>query len=107
MGFNMQKLMKQAQKMQQDMQKAQDELKTTQVEGLAGGGMVRVAANCAGEILSIAIDPQVVDPEDVEMLEDMILAAVRDALAQGQETASQRMAGLTGGMGGLGLPGMF
>ena len=110
MGFNMQKLMKQAQKMQQDMQKAQEELKVTEVEGMAGGGMVKVAANCAGEILSVAIDPQVVDPEDVEMLEDMILAAVRDALAKGQEVASQRMAGVTGGMGGrggMGLPGLF
>ena len=107
MGFNMQKLMKQAQKMQQDMQKAQEELKTTEVEGVAGGGMVRVAANCSGDILSVAIDPQVVDPEDVEMLEDMILAAVRDALAKGQEVASQRMSGVTGGMGGMGLPGMF
>ena len=107
MGFNMQKLMKQAQKMQQDMQKAQEELKTTEVEGISGGGMVRVAANCAGEVLSIAIDPQVVDPDDVEMLEDMVLAAVRDALSKGQETASQRMASVTGGMGGMGLPGMF
>ena len=64
MGFNMQKLMKQAQKMQQDMQKAQEELKTTEVEGISGGGMVRVAANCSGDILSVAIDPQVVRSEE-------------------------------------------
>lgn len=110
MGFNMQKLMKQAQKMQQDMQRAQEELKTTEVEGVSGGGMVRVAANCANEILSIAIDPQIVDPEDVEMLEDLVLAAVKDALEKAGETAAQRMASVTGGMGGMGgmgLPGMF
>ena len=108
MGFNMQKLMKQAQKMQQDMARAQEELKTLEVEGSAGGGLVKVVANCANEVVSIAIDPQIVDPEDVEMLEDMVLAAVKDALEQAGATAAERMAAVTGGMGGMsGLPGMF
>ncbi|MCR4963123.1 MAG: YbaB/EbfC family nucleoid-associated protein [Firmicutes bacterium] len=106
MGFNMQKLMKQAQKMQNDMAKAQEELKTMEVEGVSGGGMVRVVANGSQEILSIAIDPQIVDPEDVEMLEDMVLAAIKDALNAAQTMAAEKMAKITGGMGG-GLPGMF
>ncbi len=105
MGFNMQKLMKQAQKMQSDMAKAQEELKTMEVEGVSGGGMVRVAANGAQEIISIAIDPQIVDPEDVEMLEDLILAAVKDAMSAAQELAAEKMGKLTGGMGGI--PGLF
>ena len=81
MGFNMQKLMKQAQKMQQDMARVQEELSNTEVEGVSGGGMVRVTANGNSEILSISIDPEIIDPEDAEMLEDMVLAAVKDALA--------------------------
>lgn len=105
MGFNMQKLMKQAQKMQNDMARTQEELKNLQVEGVSGGGMVKVVANGAQEVLSISIDPQIVDPEDVEMLEDLVLAAIKDALTASHEMASQEMAKVTGGMGGL--PGMF
>ncbi len=105
MGFNMQKLMKQAQKMQNDMAKVQEELKTLEVEGVSGGGMVRVIANGSQEILSIAIDPQIVDPEDVEMLEDLVLAAVKDALSAAQAMAAEKMSKVTGAMGGL--PGMF
>ena len=104
MGFNMQKLMKQAQKMQQDMARAQEELRNVEVEGISGGGMVRVTANGANEILSISINPEIVDPEDVEMLEDMVLAAIKDALANSQAMASERMASVTGGMN---MPGMF
>ena len=108
MGFNMQKLMKQAQKMQQEMNKAQEELKNTQVEGISGGGMVKVLASCNNEVLSIAIDPEIVDPEDVEMLEDLVLAAVKDALEKAAATAAARMQSVTGGMGmGGGFPGMF
>jgi len=104
MGFNMQKLMKQAQKMQQDMARAQEELRQTEVEGAAGGGMVKVVANGANEILAISINPEIVDPEDVEMLEDMVLAAVKDALNNAQNLATERMASVTGGMN---MPGMF
>lgn len=104
MGMNMQQLMKKAQQMQREVQKAQEELASAQVEGVSGGGMVKVTASGAQEILSISIDPEIVDPEDVEMLEDMILAAVKDALANAQELASEKMGRATGGMN---LPGMF
>ena len=102
MGFNMQKLMKQAQKMQTDVARVQEELKDKQVEGQAGGGVVRVTANGAQEIVSIFIDPEVIDPADKEMLEDLVLAAVREALAAAREVAAQEMGRVTGGMG---LPG--
>lgn len=105
MGFNMQKLMKQAQKMQADMAKAQEGLKDMTVEGASGGGMVKVVANCRQEVLSLSIDPSVVDPEDVEMLEDLVLAAVKDALRLSQETAAEELQKLTGGMNLP--PGMF
>ena len=102
MGFNMQKLMKQAQKMQNDVARVQEELKEKFVAGQAGGGMVKVTANGAQEIIGISIDPEVIDPEDKEMLEDLVLAAVREALAAAQEIAAQEMSRVTGGMG---LPG--
>ena len=104
MGFNMQKLMKQAQKMQQDMARAQEELRESEVEGVAGGGMVRMTANGASEILAIHIAPEIVDPEDVEMLEDMVLAAVKEALSAAQALSAERMARVTGGMN---MPGLF
>jgi DNA-binding YbaB/EbfC family protein len=107
MGFNMQKLMKQAQKMQQDMARMQEELRATEVEGIAGGGMVRAVANGGNEIVSITIAPEIVDPEDVEMLEDMVLAAVKEALSAAQAMAAEEMAKVTGGMGGLPGMGMF
>ena len=102
MGFNMQKLMKQAHKMQQDMAKVQEELRNTEVEGVSGGGMVKVVANGSSEILSISIDPEIIDPEDAEMLEDMVLAAVKDALAAAAALSAEKMGAITGGMG---LPG--
>ena len=102
MGFNMQKLMKQAQKMQQDMAKIQEELRNTEVEGVSGGGMVKVVANGGSEILSIAIDPEIIDPDDAEMLEDLVLAAVKDALAAAAALSAEKMGSVTGGMG---LPG--
>jgi DNA-binding YbaB/EbfC family protein len=104
MGFNMQKLMKQAQKMQADVARVQEQLKEKQVEGQSGGGMVLALANGAQEIISITIDPEVIDPEDKEMLEDLVLAAVREALAASRELAEQEMGKVTGGMG-MGLPG--
>ena len=104
MGFNMQKLMQQAQKMQRDMNKVQEQLAESSFEGKAGGGMVTATCNGNGELLSVAIDPEIVDPEDVEMLEDMVLAAVREALNNAKEAAAAAMSKVTGGAG---LPGMF
>lgn len=107
MGFgNMQKLMKQAQKMQADMQKLQEDMKNMMVTGTAGGGMVEAVCNCRQEMQSIKINPEAVDPEDVEMLEDMVLAAVSEALRLSQEKAAAEMQKITGGMnlpGGLGF----
>ena len=102
MGFNMQKLMKQAQRMQADVARVQEGLKEKQVEGQSGGGMVSVLANGAQEIISVTIDPEVIDPQDKEMLEDLVLAAVREALAASRKLAEQEMNKVTGGMG---LPG--
>ena len=104
MGFNMQKLMKQAQKMQQDMAKVQEELQNTEVEGSSGGGMVRVVANGSGEILSLSINPEIIDPEDHEMLEDLVLAAVKDALTAAAALSAEKMGRVTGGVN---MPGMF
>jgi nucleoid-associated protein EbfC len=102
---NMQQLLKQAQKMQQDMAAAQDALKDETVEASAGGGMVKVIVTGDLDIKSITIDPQAVDPEDVELLQDMVLAAVNEGLRSAQELAASKMGGIAGGLGGLGLPG--
>jgi len=96
-------IMKQAQKLQSKMLKLQEELAEKTVEASAGGGMVRVVANGKQQVLSIQIEQEVVDPEDVDMLQDLILAAVNDALAKAQEMVSQEMGKLTGGMN---IPGM-
>ena len=104
MGFNMQKLMQQAQKMQSDMAKMQEGLKEMTVEAESGGGMVKVVASGAQEVLSIAINPEVVDPEDVEMLEDLVLAAVKEAISKAQELSAGEMQKITGGMN---MPGLF
>ena len=100
---NMQQLMKQAQKMQQQMAAAQAELAAAEVTGTAGGGLVTVALNGAGEVLSLKIDPKAVDPDDVESLEDLVLAAIRDGVRQAQELAATTMGPVSGAMGGLGL----
>jgi DNA-binding YbaB/EbfC family protein len=102
---NMQQLLKQAQKMQQDMAAAQEALKAETVEASAGGGMVKVVVTGDLDIKSITIDPQAVDPEDVELLQDMVLAAVNEGLRSAQELAASKMGGIAGGLGGLGLPG--
>lgn len=102
----MQNLMKQAQQMQQQLAQAQAELASAEVEGSSGGGLVRVTVSGSGELNSIVIDPSVVDPGDVETLQDLVVAAVRDANRAATELAQQAMAPLTGGLGGLGLPGM-
>jgi DNA-binding YbaB/EbfC family protein len=104
---NMQQMMKQVQKMQADMAKAQEELKTATVTATAGGGMVTVTATGDQQITAIDIKPEAIDPDDPELLQDMVLAAVNEALRSSQEMAANKMGGLTGGMdlGGLGLPG--
>jgi len=104
MGGNMNKMMKQVQKMQQDIANMQEEMKTRTVECTAGGGMIKVIANGNNEIIAIEINPQVVDPEDVEMLQDLVLAAVNEALKMAQEMVAQEMNRLTGGMK---IPGLF
>lgn len=98
MGGNMAKMMKQVQKMQADMAKAQEELKTRTVETTAGGGMVKVVANGSQEIVSIEINPEAVDPEDIEMLQDLILTAVNSALNQAMDMVSKEMSKLTGSL---------
>ncbi len=103
---NMQQLMKQAQKMQQQMLSAQQELAETEVSGTAGGGLVTATVTGAGEVLSVKIDAKAVDPEDVESLEDLVLAAIRDGARQVAELAQTAMGPVAGGMGGLGLPGL-
>ena len=96
--------MKQAQKLQSKMLKMQDELADKTVETAAGGGMVKVVANGRQQILSIEIEKEVVDPDDVEMLQDLVLSAVNDALVKSQEMVSEEMGKLTGGMN---IPGMM
>jgi DNA-binding YbaB/EbfC family protein len=103
---NMQQLMKQAQKMQQQLMAAQEELATAEVEGHAGGGMVKAVVTGSGELVSLTIDPSVVDPEDVETLTDLVVAAVRDASRAAQEMAQEKMGPLAGGLGGMGMPGL-
>ena len=99
---NMNAMMKQVQKMQADMVKAQEELKNEVVEASAGGGMVTVKMTGDLELREVAIDPGAVDPEDVEMLQDMVLAAVNEALRSAQELASSRLGAASGGLGGPG-----
>ena len=104
--MNIQKMMKQAQKMQQQLLEKQAELAEKTVERSVGGGKVTVTANGAGEIVSIRIAPEVVDPEDIEMLEDLILSGVKEAQAEGKKLMDEEMSKISGGMGlpgGLGL----
>ena len=106
MGMDINKLMQQMTEMQEQMQQAQDELAKETVQASAGGGMVTVAANGAGEIQSIKIDPKAIDPDDPELLEDMVLAAVNEAIRSAHALAESKLGGLAGGaLGGLGLPG--
>jgi len=105
-GFDMNALMRQAQQMQAQMAKAQEELADEVVEASAGGGLVTVKATGAGEIREIRIDPKAIDPDDAELLEDTVLAAVNEALRSAQSLAQSKMGGMMGGLGDLGLPGM-
>lgn len=109
--LNMGNLLKQAQQMQEKMQKIQNELADKTVEGSSGGGMVTAIANGKNEIVRIKIDKEVVDPDDVEILEDLVVAAINQALKNSQEMANAEMAKATGGLmqnlpGGFNLPGM-
>jgi len=108
---NMQKMLKQVQRMQAEMMAAQERLKDEVVEATAGGGMVTVKISGDLEVKSVTIDPEAVDPEDVDILQDTILVAVNEAIHAAQELAERRMGNVTGGLGGpgglggLGLPG--
>ena len=104
MGGNMQQLARQAQKLQQQMMKVQEEVEAREFPASAGGGAVSVTVNGKKEVLSLAIKPEAVDPDDVEMLQDMVLAAVNEALREAGETVEREMGKLTGGMG---IPGLF
>ena len=109
---NLQKMLAEAQAMLAQQQEAQEKLKSQTVEATAGGGMVKVVLTGDMRVQSLAIDPDAVDPEDVEMLQDMVMAAINEALRAAQEAANNKMGGVTGGLGGggglggLGLPGM-
>jgi DNA-binding YbaB/EbfC family protein len=103
----MQQLMKQAQKMQRDLLAAQEEMAQQSVEGSAGGGLVKATMSGAGELTAIAIDPKVVDPDDIETLQDLVVAAIHAAKSEADGLAAKTMGPLAGGMGGaLGIPGL-
>lgn len=104
-GINMNQLMKQAQQMQQKLAEAQESMSEVTVDASAGGGMVKVTVDGAMQLKSVTIDPDALDPEDVEMLQDMIVAAVNEACRGVAEIANKRMSVVTGGMG-AGIPGM-
>lgn len=99
----MKKMMRQMEKMQRDLAKAQDELAEELVEGSAGGGMVKVVMTGAGEVTEVKINPSAVDPDDMSLLEDLVLAAINEAMREQQSLQQERLGGLTSG---LGLPGM-
>ncbi len=101
---NMNQMMKQVKKMQEQMLKAQEELGTKEIEGSAGGGVVTVTVNGHKKVLSVNIKPEVVDPEDIDMLQDLVLTAVNDAITKADELANKDMGKFTGGMK---IPGLF
>jgi nucleoid-associated protein EbfC len=106
MAMDFEKLMRQAQQMQEQMSKAQEELAKEIVEASAGGGMVRVKATGALEIIEIKIAPEAIDPEDPDLLADMVQAAVNEALRSAQSLVESRLGNAMGGLQGLGLPGL-
>lgn len=105
--MDVKKMMKQAQRMQLELAKAQEEVAEMTCSATAGGGMVQVTARGDNTITEIVIDPEAVDPEDVEMLQDMVMAAVNEALRGVAAQGEERLAAVTGGMGGMGIPGLF
>ena len=106
MSFDMNKMMEQMQQMQAQMQQAQEDLKSETVQATAGGGMVTVTATGAGEIKQIVIDPKAIDPDDPELLADMVTAAVNEALRSSQSLVESKLGPALGGLHGLGLPGL-
>jgi DNA-binding YbaB/EbfC family protein len=106
MGMNPQKMMKQMQKMQEDMQRVQMELQQESVTASAGGGAVTARVSGGLELMEITIDPEAVDPDDVELLQDVIVAAVNEAMRAAQQLAQDRLGAITGGLSGMGLPGL-
>ncbi|OLD43259.1 MAG: YbaB/EbfC family nucleoid-associated protein [Armatimonadetes bacterium 13_1_40CM_3_65_7] len=104
--FNMQKMLKQVQKLQEEMARVQEELARERVEASAGGGVVRAVANGQGDLVEIAIDPSVVDPSDVAMLQDLVLAAAGEAIRKARDHAAERMKAVTGGLQLPGMPGL-
>lgn len=97
-GMNQMQMMRQAQKMQQDLLKMQEELEAREYSATAGGGVVTAVVSGKREVVSLAIDPEAVDPDDVEMLQDMVVAAVNEALRKAESAASENMSKLTGGL---------
>jgi nucleoid-associated protein EbfC len=106
MSMDMNKMLQQVQQMQEQMHKAQDELANETVEATAGGGMVKVVATGSGEIKEIKIDPKAIDADDPEMLEDLVVAAVNEALRSAQSLMQSKLGPALGGLEGLGLPGL-
>ena len=104
--MNLNKMLKQAQKMQEDVIRKQSELSQRTVTASVGGGKVTVVATGAGDVVSVKISKDVVDPEDVEMLEDLVLSGVKQAIEDGKKMAEAEMSKVTAGLGGMGLPGM-
>jgi nucleoid-associated protein EbfC len=105
-GMNPQKMMKQMQKMQADMARVQQELAAETVSASAGGGAVTAVVSGGLELVDVTIDPAAVDPEDVELLQDTIVAAVNEAMRAAQQLANQRLGAIAGGLSGLGIPGL-
>jgi hypothetical protein len=104
--MNPQKMLKQMQKMQEDMARVQTELQQESVTASAGGGAVTARVSGGLELLEVVIDPSAVDPEDVEMLQDVIVAAVNEAMRAAQQLAQDRLGSITGGLSGMGIPGL-
>ena len=105
-GMNPQKMLKQMQKMQEDMARVQAELQQESVTASAGGGAVTARVSGGLELLEVVIDPSAVDPDDIELLQDVIVAAVNEAMRAAQQLAQDRLGSITGGLSGLGLPGL-
>jgi nucleoid-associated protein EbfC len=105
-GLDMSAMMKQVQQMQAEMTAAQEQLKDEVVEASAGGGMVKAKMSGDLRLLELTIDPEAIDPDDPDLLQDMVLAAVNEAIRSAQELAASKMGGLAGGLGGLGIPGL-
>lgn len=106
-GGNMQKMMKQVQKMQADMAKLQDELGDKTIEVSAGGGAVKIVMTGKQEVKDIIVDPEILNPDEVDMVQDLLIAAFNEALRKSQDMASQEMGKITGGLKMPGMPGMF